>query len=100
MSTDNSQSGYVSDILPFQAYKNPANKVVCALAGSGLTGPQFRVLVGEFTPSTLDTPERFFIHRVFELALTQDEWDNWDKTKTDSDYIIGIAAKRFGFTAA
>lgn len=121
-------SVYGANLTPFRAIAADANFMAITPSGFGPTGPTFNVQFGVFTPAvaaipgtpavaqksgpnlpdyvaaqpaTPDTPAvpaRFAAQRSEALVLTQDEWDNWDKSVTDDVYILGIAAARFGVT--
>lgn len=121
-------AGYGSKLTPFRAIAADADFVTIIPSGFGPTGPVYTVTFGKYTPevhaipgtpevpqksgpnlpdyqpaipATPDTPAvpaQFRPQRSEALTLTQDEWDNWDKSMTDEAYILQIAASRFGVT--
>ncbi len=108
---------FTANTKPFRAYTDDADCIVVQPASFG-PPPTFQVLFGKYVPSVpakaavknngaLDLPDipaitevpaMFKTQRTEIIILSQDEWDNWDKSQTDKDYLAGLAAKRFGLT--
>lgn len=108
---------YSSPIVPVRLVPD-ANFIRIEPAGVGPTGPVYRIFRGQFIPGSPAqdavpqksgpglpgyepakdavpaVPDKFIVHESTDLILTQAEWDNWDKTKDDATYILGIAASR------
>lgn len=114
-----------SKIVPFRAIAADADFVIVQPAQFG-PPPSFVVQFGKYTPAvptipgTPEVPQKsgpnrsdyvpyqpavpevpavpatFTPHRTETLVLTQEEWDNWDKSVHDAAYVLAIVAERFG----
>lgn len=52
----------------------------------------------DYVPAVPAIPDTFTVHSQGDYTLTKDQWDSWDSSKVDLDYVRSLIAAHLGYS--